>query len=658
MKRKAFAILSSITLLGVSCVSTSVQLAPKAGLEKEVCLKINEGDSESRTLVREFKPLERYVFDAEGREILYEDLSGGEFFDDISESQWQAKLRGKKNDKKRTFSYGKNGCLTYSFRDDGKETTELVREYGSNGRIVHAKGGLVDLPGLFENTDYSGLEDEFSEAWFDKNGRLLRLVSLDEEETWFEYDKSGRLVHEKNSEGFEQTKKYDKNRLVYSCSRMPSSCIPEDRWFDFDAKEEIFWTYSADGRLLEKKEVVSEYSDLCFEEFCNTFTNLTRLEYDDAGRLSRILKTETSTEEDDVFLQSESTFSYSQDGRTVTLRKEDHYFKDADFTDLLYTEWKESVTECDEENRPLHIVTRGHELEDFDDTDSFADYEEEEWLSYEADGSIHWKNGKGEEKITLADGSPVFVKENYFENEWSIEKFDSRGKSVYHKWYKTNEEGIEDLGGEYFGDFDDDGRETYYKWVDYKDKRHPLHETWYEHNADGKLLVKKDYKIDYVDPVTNLYSPKKTETTVVDKYKYDLHGNITSAVSFTNGEKDRYTHKASYRYDDEGRIVYEFFGNYTEDELNENSEGWYDFDQNGFLVHKKVKGYNDDGVFATYKPEKVPTREYFFANEYTYHKNGKVKECLRYYYKNEFYERDWQPDMLRLGAESCRFLLN
>ena len=51
------------------------KLEVKKDLQKEIQLKIKESDEEPKKMTVEFKPLERFEFDSEGREVYYEDLS-------------------------------------------------------------------------------------------------------------------------------------------------------------------------------------------------------------------------------------------------------------------------------------------------------------------------------------------------------------------------------------------------------------------------------------------------------------------------------------------------------------------------------------------------------------------------------------------------------
>ena len=65
---------------------------------------------------------------------------------------------------------------------------------------------------------------------------------------------------------------------------------------------------------------------------------------------------------------------------------------------------------------------------------------------------------------------------------------------------------------------------------------------------------------------------------------------------------------------------------------------WVKFDEQNFPTYLKLKSYHAGGFF-TYNDYAYYT-EFFFINKYSFHKNGKIKECVRYYYENPNYHQN------------------
>ena len=616
-------------------------------LHKEIQLKTKETDEQSRTMTVKFSPLERFEFDSEGREIYYEDLSLGEGFYEIYDYYIRAELKDRQTDKKRITKYDKQGNRTSFLREkaDGEEEN-IIREFDKKGKPIHIRGNMGEFQELFDSLDMTlfGLNGE--EAWFDKSGNVTHTINEYGIEEWFKYDRKSNLLHSWDNKGTDTKYEYDKNgNLVYIYTILPKT--RSNSIYDLISK--TWMTYSADNKVLTEKWEAHFYDDETYTNQIGLNSYMTQYEYDRLGRLLKEISSDIASIDDDEFQHMVVSYRYSADGRTVTERIEDLYYEDAEFTRYIEGGWEEVETLKDEKDRPLHILRRGAEIFDEDDPDTSCVYEQEEWYSYDADGTAHWKDDKGNEKAFSPKGNLIYKKENYDSNEWSEEFYRDNDKeqTTYYTKYRILKEGTIDVLFETWNEYDEAGRETHYKCLDYSDKRHPQEETWHEYTAGGNLLHKKKFSVEYVDPETNLYSSTRTEKTEEEIYTFDDHENELSLELYHDGKKDDYSRKGSYKYDDKGRMTYEFHGNYTDGKLGENTEGWYEYDDNGYLTRMKVKAYSTRS-FGSYKPESVPTKEYFFVNQYSYHKNGKIKDCIRYYYKNEFYERDWQPDMLRL----------
>ncbi len=625
------------------------KLEVKKDLHKEIQLKIKESDEEFKNMTVEFKPLERFEFDSEGRETYYEDLSNGAWFYDIYEYYNKAELKGKQNDKKRIATYDKNGRNTYLVKENAKGEEELVREYGKNGTPIHIKGNIMDFKDFFENRDVDVYWRSCTEIWLDENGNVTHAISDHGFEEWFEYDENSNCLHKWNNKGYDCKSEYDKDgNRIHLYVKSPTTYSSYSK----DATKEMWMTYSADGKMLTEKSELNFYDD-------NTYTNkvsfnnfYSEYEYDSQGRLitDNTIVSDTTYEVEDEFYRMKISYIYSDDERTFTERTEYHYYEDDAFAELIYSELEEIETLNDEKGRPLRILTRGCERWDIDEPNPDFDYEDEELYSYDADGTQHHIISTGEEDAYSPNGNIVYSKQNIYSNEWREERYldNDRKQDTYATHYKILKNGKKEVTYEAWTEYDDAGRETHYKYLSYTSDRHPQEESWHEYTPGGNLKYEKKLKVEYEDPDTGLYSPVKTEKTEEYISTFDEHENELSLDMYENGEKTDYSRKGSYKYDDQGRMTYEFHGNYYEGKLSENTEGWYEYDENGYLTHKKLKGYSTSS-FGSYKPESVPMCEYFFVNQYSYHNNGKVKECVRYYYKNEFYERDWQPDLLRLA---------
>ncbi|MCR5217879.1 hypothetical protein [Treponema sp.] len=645
MKKIIFSLIA-ISFFITSCNSTKT-LELQETVQKEVHLKIHENDGESKLLNSRFQPLERYLYDSQGREIYYDDLSDGAWFGDVSDSFRQSTLAsGERRDLKRRAEYDKEGRLLYSLKENRILNNELIRKYNSNGKLVYAKGDIDKLSDQINNYQDYEIRNFTLEIWLDDKGNILHLTDETGRDQRWEYDSQSHIIHSWDESDCDFTNEYDSSgNCTYIYNKIPD-------YDKYDYESPLIYSvkneFSPEGLLLCTMDDYTFYEDKNFEKVDYRVTSVEEYSYDSNGRLLSDIYAESYTKRGELNLVSKITYKYSEDGRTVFRRTEDSYYSDPEHKNFVYSDWYEEEDVKDSQGRLIRSYSNNHILWDEDDLDSYQDYETEETYSYDEDGTTHWKNLNGEEKIISPSGNLIFHKENYYENEWSEETYNDndREERIYSKNYKIKDDGSIEMDYESWHEFDSEGRETLYKYLSYTEKRHPQEETYHTFDKDGRLLYQKKFDAYYTDPVTNLYSPVRREIVKESFYTYDEHGNELTALSYENGKKNDYSWKSSYTYDEEGRITYEFHGIYYQDKLNENSEGWYEYDKNNFLTYKKVKAYSD-GTFGTYKPEKVPTFEYFFINQYTYYKNGQIKDCIRYYYKNEFYERDWQPDLLR-----------
>lgn len=290
-----------------------------------------------------------------------------------------------------------------------------------------------------------------------------------------------------------------------------------------------------------------------------------------------------------------------------------------------YEEWYDS------KNRTLYSVT----------ADGF-----ERWVEYDSNGKeLHSKDSLGYETWQKYDtrGNLLSIKDSFGYED--IYKYDSQGNKIYYK--------------------EADG---YEEWLEYKngklihDKNSKTFENWYQYDEKGNLIYQKthyylpenieEYWYEYDENKNLIHS--KNSNGYEEWYKYNQN-NILIHLTSTSYKQEIYEYNSNQKltckkiankwgyYDDDGKPEFEeYFYEYDENGnlIHENlpfcrEETWYEYDKNNKLIYKKftVWGNTSEHWYKYDKNGNLINEKDSLNHEIVYDSHGR-----KLYYKDELYE--------------------
>ena len=581
MKKQIPTLIFFSALILAPCFSQNKNEEFPKRIQKQIQLKKQEIDTEAKLTDVVFRQMEHYVFDEEGREIFYEDLSSKDGFPVFDERNRNS-ISFIINDKSRTSTYDKMGNKTSSLIERyGEDPIKWQRDYDKNNKLIHSKGHPDDK--------------RLSEVWYDSEGREIHTINSDGEEKWFTFDKEGRIISEKNRSSKdspinETKRKYDKNgnllsEVVKSGSEVESSITNKyDKngkllysiEKDYDSIMESKYTYNKEGLIINSSAERRYYENDTYKELLEETERVSaEYIYDEKGLLvkkSEIFSIENCPEEDG---HAESTYTYNEEGKLIS-EVERAFFTNTPEDNFVY----------------------------------------EKNYYYKENGNWGYTTNKGEIFEFYPDGKKAIETENERSTYW----YDTEGREIH---WQVKKDGILDY--ESFTTYDAFGKESNVKGFSY-DKEGKLeseHEYTTERDSEGR-------EIHYKSTNTRKNSDENRERWS----EYDSHGNQIYYKA-TRPEYDDYIWKCEYQYDEKGNVTF-----YKDSEKKK----WVKYDEHSFPTYLKLKSYHAGGFF-TYNDKAFYT-EFFFINKYTFHKNGRVKECMRYYFENPNYHQNGDYELV------------
>ena len=544
-------------------------------IQEELQLKKQEIDTETKLTDVVFRQMEHYVFDEEGREIFYEDLSSKDGFPVFDERN-RGSISFIINDKSRTSTYDKMGNKTSSLIERyGEDPIMWLRDYDKNNKLIHSKGHPDDK--------------YFSEVWYDSEGRKTHIIYSDGKEEWFTFDKEGRIISEKvrmsKDSSIDETKrKYDKNgnllsEVVKYGSEVESSITNKyDKngkllysiEKDYDSIMEAKYIYNKEGLIINSSAERRYYEDDTYKELLEETERVSaEYFYDEKGFLVKkleIFSIENCPEEDG---HAERTFTYNEEGKLIS-EVESAFFTNTPEDNFVY----EKNYYYKENGNWGYTTNKGEIFEFYPDGKKAIETENER--------STYWYDTAGREIHWQVKKDGILDYESFY-------TYDVFGEKCNVKGFSYDKEGKLESELEYTTERDSEGREIHYKSTNTRKNSDENRERWSE---------------------------------------YDSHGNQIYYKA-TRPEYDDYIWKCEYQYDEKGNVTF-----YKDSEKKK----WVKYDEHSFPTYLKLKSYHAGGFF-TYNDYAYYT-EFFFINKYTFHKNGKVKECMRYYFENPNYHQN------------------
>ncbi len=542
-------------------------------IKAQVQIKKREIDTEAKTEEVNFRQMERYVFDQEGREILYEDLSARDGFP-VFDQRNHDSITFITNDGKRISSYDKWGNkISFTLERAGEDTLTWQRDYDKNNRLIHSK---------------KHPDDDCEEIWYDSEGRTIHFITKNGREEWYVFDKEGRTISEKKRESkdsaiSETKRKYDKNgnlisEIVKNGREIESSktykydkkgTLLSSTEKDYDSVIEVKCSYNKKGLITSSKKEVRYYEDDKYKVLLpESEHEEASYFYDEKGLLAKkteVLTYEAAPEENG---QMDTTYTYDDEGNLL-----------AELSTGFYT------------NTPEDIFTL------------------EKNYYYKENGNWGYTTSNGEIFEFYPDGKAAIETEN----ERNIYWYDTEGRRI--DW-QEKEEGI--LRYEAFYTYDDFGEVNNVQgfYYDQEGQFVSSYEITTERDSEKRIIHQKTYD-----------SRGFTSDNHEEWYEYDSHGNEIFYKQ-TRPEYDDYIIKREYKYDEKDNLVFY---------KDSGKMKWVKYDEHSFPTYLKLKSYKAGGFFC-YNDMAYYT-EFFFINRYSFHKNGRVKECVRYYYENPNYHQ-------------------
>ena len=225
-----------------------------------------------------------------------------------------------------------------------------------------------------------------------------------------------------------------------------------------------------------------------------------------------------------------------------------------------------------------------------------------------------------------------------------IKDFDEEGNEFHGK----------DDRHEYWQEYDANKKLTYKKeffrldpWYEYDPTRPPDYEEWYEYDSKGNLLHKKNTKGEEKTYKYNSIGNMIHETNSDGREKrYGQKGNLIYEKDFgietwyeydSWGNKIRTTNsngnEVYYEYDQNGKLIHEFYKRTSEQSTY--LEIWYEYDSNGNKTHEKYSDisdtwyeYDSKGNITHMKDTYADGSEFWY--EYNFYPNGKIKSKKGY----------------------------
>lgn len=577
MKKTIFTILFLTALIVSPCFSKDRTEEFPDQIDSQVQIKNRETDIEAQTKEVVFRQMERYLFDEAGNEIFYEDLSARDGFPYFDDRDSGA-LKFKINDKRRTSTYDKMGNKTSAIIERyGQEDIQWQREYDKNNKLIHSKDHPDDK------------EKAMAEIWYDSEGRIIHSINSYGLEEWYVFDKEGRTVSEKkraikNTPGEETKRKYDKNGKLLSEIVSYGNTIDSSLTNKYDKNGNLLYSIFKDcDSIREEKYNYSKEGLLVSSTIEHRF-------YDDEKY--KVLLAETT--------HGEAEYSYDEKGLLVK-KTERFTYEDSPEDDGVM----ETFYTNNEEGKVLTEVAKGY----FTNTpqDNFV---AEKNYYYEENGNWGYTTEKGEVFEFYPDGKKSIVTENRRYFTW----YDREGREIRQQ---DKEDGI--LKYECFISYDDFGKKKNVKSFYYDPEGNVTenYERTTERDEKGRILHEKSFD-----------SRGDANENYELWFEYDSHGNETFYKKVCPGYDD-YVRNYEYQYDEKGNVI-------RYKDLRKSK--WVKYDEHSFPTYLKLKsdrtsGYITDGGKAFYT-------EFFFINKYSFHKNGKVKECVRYYFENPNYHQN------------------
>ena len=217
----------------------------------------------------------------------------------------------------------------------------------------------------------------------------------------------------------------------------------------------------------------------------------------------------------------------------------------------------------------------------------------EEWREYDSMAHLtHLKQSNGYEERYKYDSSGNEIYMENSKNEIKISEYDSAGNCIHKKWINNNQ-------GEWFDDYNDDGKLIYSKYI-FKDT---TEEVFYEYDKNDNLILIK--------------SPNGKHS-----FKYDSKKNLIF-------EKKEKWYKKWYKYDSNNNLIFEKI-------IPSKQKIWYKYDTNGNLSYVRDSNrheafYDERGNLLCDITQNVDTT---VGNlyEYDFWENKKIKTIVKQTY--------------------------
>ena len=229
---------------------------------------------------------------------------------------------------------------------------------------------------------------------------------------------------------------------------------------------------------------------------------------------------------------------------------------------------------------------------------------------YNEDGTWGWTTQKNEVFEFYPSGKKS--KETEYGRTYT---YDQDGNEISCVRY---ENGI--LTGESWTEYDQHKEKCHYKSISYNNDG-SLESIWEEiteRDTDGNIIF---YKLSDTSG--------KPENNYEYHYEFDSHGNHIR----TKGNHPHWLNDLTYifEYDENDNLIH--YKNVYSD-----YEKWIEYDKDSFPTHLLLRDHTTSMFRASDNLSFYA--EVFFVNKCTYHANGKVKDCVRYYYENPYYHQN------------------
>ena len=367
--------------------------------------------------------------------------------------------------------------------------------------------------------------------------------------------------------------------------------------------------YDKNGRITKVTGTVASYNN---DRRSNIKDNewSTYFEYDAHGNLTRQYMGEKGSGD-----EYKNHYDYDKNGNMIHSIMEN----------FNWNSIAEASYEYDKNNNPIHSKGVEFTYEDDERTILESYLVAEFFASYNESGKI--VSSKVEE-TEYAETEMKTVIEKYLCDE-SYE-YDDSGRLVSHKKNSSDEfEGKTENSSIWESyEYADDGSYVYKANTGYKNSIMEKH-----FSPDGKLnfeIDKWEHKIWYDEKGRKIKDGLSSDWA--SEWKYNDAGQVVY-------------HKYPYSgcieetwldYDADGNVVhYKWLLDRGEKHYDDqNLEIWAEYDEHGYPVYIRALYGNGIG----WKEVRYVCVEYFYINEYSYHKNGRIKDCLQYRYTNRFEE--------------------